>query len=67
MNPDPNEVIPWVTSATISALEAAAKESSVKRVVLTSSSVAAFTPGPHKPGTKIDEGKNKVIHFNIDS
>lgn len=38
---DPNTVIPWVVKATESILAAAAKQPSVKRVVLTSSAFAA--------------------------
>lgn len=45
---DPNEAIPAVVEGTLNALRAAAKESSVKRVVLTSSSTAAASPQPNK-------------------
>lgn len=44
---DPNEAIPVVVNGTLNALEAAAKEPSVKRVVLTSSSTAAASPQPN--------------------
>jgi nucleoside-diphosphate-sugar epimerase len=45
---DPNEAIPVVVNGTVNALKAAAKEDSVKRVVLTSSSTAAASPQPNK-------------------
>lgn len=45
---DPNEGIPVVEEGTLNALRAAAKEPSVKRVVLTSSSTAAASPQPNK-------------------
>jgi nucleoside-diphosphate-sugar epimerase len=51
---DPNEGIPLVVEGTLNALRAAAKEPSVKRVVLTSSSTAAASPQPNKVFT-IDE------------
>ena len=49
MNPDPNAVIPTVIAGTVNALSAAAKTSSVKRFVLTSSSTALLLPEPNKP------------------
>lgn len=45
---DPNESVSVVVNGTLNALEAAAKETSVKRVVLTSSSTAAASPQPNK-------------------
>jgi nucleoside-diphosphate-sugar epimerase len=45
---DPNTGIPLVVEGTLNALRAAAKEPSVKRVVLTSSSTAAASPQPNK-------------------
>jgi nucleoside-diphosphate-sugar epimerase len=45
---DPNEAVPMVVQGTLNALKAAAKESSVTRVVLTSSSTAAASPQPNK-------------------
>ncbi|KAB8258829.1 putative aldehyde reductase [Aspergillus pseudonomiae] len=56
MNPKPNEVIPGVVSATIGILEAARRVKSVKRVVLTSSSLACYTTQPDVEGIVIDEG-----------
>jgi nucleoside-diphosphate-sugar epimerase len=44
---DPNTAIPVVINGTLNALESAAKEPSVKRVVLTSSSTAAASPQPN--------------------
>lgn len=44
---DPNEGVPIVANGTLNALKAAAKEPSVKRVVLTSSTAAA-SPQPNK-------------------
>ncbi|CCF37374.1 NAD dependent epimerase/dehydratase [Colletotrichum higginsianum] len=55
MTDDPNAAIPWVVKATESALAAAAKHSSVKRVVLTSSAFAAVVPIPDKKGVHVDE------------
>jgi len=45
---DPNEAVPVVVDGTLNALKAAAKEPSVKRAVLTSSSTAAASPQPNK-------------------
>jgi nucleoside-diphosphate-sugar epimerase len=44
---DPNTAIPVVVNGALNALQSAAKESSVKRVVLTSSSTAAASPQPN--------------------
>lgn len=48
---DPNAVIPMVIKGTIAALEAAAKEPGLKRVVLTSSSGACSAPKPNQEFT----------------
>ncbi|KXH48466.1 NAD dependent epimerase/dehydratase [Colletotrichum simmondsii] len=48
MSDDPKAVIPWVVKATETALSAAAKHSSIKRFVLTSSAFAAVIPQPNK-------------------
>ncbi|GAB1198518.1 hypothetical protein APSETT444_007841 [Aspergillus pseudonomiae] len=56
MNPKPNEVIPGVVSATVGILEAARRVKTVKRVVLTSSSLACYTTQPDVEGIVIDEG-----------
>jgi nucleoside-diphosphate-sugar epimerase len=50
-------VIPWVKRATLTLLEAAASQQSVKRVVLTSSSAAALIPIPNETGIRVDESK----------
>ncbi|ORY04579.1 aldehyde reductase II [Clohesyomyces aquaticus] len=50
---DPNVAIPSVIKGTVNALQAASKEPTVKRVVLTSSSTAAASPQP-----------NKIFHIN---
>lgn len=47
-DPDPNKVIPTVVAGAVNALEAAAKEPSVKRFVYTSSSTAITPPKPNK-------------------
>ncbi|EGY14671.1 hypothetical protein VD0002_g7200 [Verticillium dahliae] len=49
MDPNPHNVIPGTISGTVNALEAAAREPSVKRFVLTSSSTAALIPRPNNP------------------
>lgn len=46
-SPDPNAVIPQTIAGIVNVLKSAAKESSVKRVVYTSSSVAATLPKPN--------------------
>jgi nucleoside-diphosphate-sugar epimerase len=43
----PEEIIPTAVTGALNALKAAAKESSVKRVVITSSSLAATMPKPN--------------------
>lgn len=42
---------------TLNALEAASKQTSVKRFVITSSSAAVINPEPNRKGVKIDESK----------
>jgi hypothetical protein len=46
MDPDPHKVVPGALAGVHNALTAAAKEPSVKRFVLTSSSAAALIPRP---------------------
>lgn len=48
MNPDPNAVVPPTVESMITVLKAAAAIPTIKRVVLTSSSIAAFKPAPNK-------------------
>ncbi|GFP58820.1 ketoreductase adrE [Trichoderma asperellum] len=52
---DPNKVIPIAVQGTLNALEAASKQTSVKRFVITSSSAAVLNPEPNRKGVKIDE------------
>jgi len=54
-SPDPNNVIPQVITGTVMALKAAAKQPSIKSVVVTSSSTACLLPQPGKEGIVIDE------------
>lgn len=54
---DPEAVIPWVVQATVGILEEAAKRSSVKRVVLVSSSSATYMLNPAPEGRTIHAGK----------
>ncbi|KAL4864865.1 hypothetical protein BDV12DRAFT_188600 [Aspergillus spectabilis] len=52
---DPAVVIPFAQRSTKCILEAAAREGSVKRFVLTSSSSAALIPVPNAEGIRVDE------------
>ena len=45
---DPNVAVPMVVNGILHVLQACAKEPSVKRVVMTSSSTAAASPQPNK-------------------
>lgn len=58
MNPDPTAVIPGSVKGTVNALSAAAKEPSVRRFVLTSSSASALIPKPNNPVTVTTETWN---------
>ncbi|KAJ5580526.1 hypothetical protein VI817_009794 [Penicillium citrinum] len=51
---DPNAVIPWVAQAAKDILEIASRKSSIKRVVLASSSTAAYMTWPEPNGRQID-------------
>ncbi|KAL4876915.1 hypothetical protein BJY04DRAFT_231200 [Aspergillus karnatakaensis] len=55
MNNDPDAVVPKMIKMVVNALEAAQAEPSVKRVVLTSSSTAAFISVPNKEGVRITD------------
>jgi nucleoside-diphosphate-sugar epimerase len=55
MTADPHAVIPRIVKGTLNALEAAEKQESIKRVVLTSSSAAAFISQPDVEGVRVDE------------
>ncbi|EHK47846.1 hypothetical protein TRIATDRAFT_217087 [Trichoderma atroviride IMI 206040] len=60
LNPDPNEVIPNVTKGVRNILEAASKQPSIKRFVLTSSSSAAYFPNPSQKVIITEETWNEV-------
>ncbi|KAJ5195729.1 hypothetical protein N7449_006208 [Penicillium cf. viridicatum] len=53
MNPDPHMVIPLAVGNVLNLLETAAKQPSIRRVVLTSSTTAAFTLQPGKKGVVV--------------
>jgi nucleoside-diphosphate-sugar epimerase len=55
MTADPHAVIPRIVKGTLNALEAAEKQESIKRVILTSSSAAAFISQPDVEGVRVDE------------
>lgn len=62
---DPNEAVPAVVKGVLNSLAAAAKEPTVKRVVITSSSVAATSPKPNvefsvDPGTWNEEATKRA-------
>jgi nucleoside-diphosphate-sugar epimerase len=57
LSPDPNIVVPRVVNSATNALKAAAKEPSVKRFILTSSSVAAVLSTPNNEGLVVDESE----------
>ncbi|KAI1167834.1 aldehyde reductase [Nemania serpens] len=61
MNPNPHEVIPGTVKGTMEAIESAAREKSVKRFVLTSSSSAALIPKPNNPFTVTTDTWNDEI------
>ncbi|KAL4791075.1 NAD dependent epimerase/dehydratase [Aspergillus venezuelensis] len=50
---DPNAVIPWVVRAAVKILEIAAKKTSIKRVVLASSSTASYMILPDPKGRDV--------------
>lgn len=61
MNPDPSVTIPNAVNATVSILEAASQQSTIKAFVLTSSSTAAYMPTPGKEGVVITTGTIYMI------
>lgn len=63
-NQDPDAVIPWVIAGTVNLLKAAASQPSVKSVVLTSSSSAAYIPEANKEGV-IDESRQTGQSLNF--
>lgn len=56
MNPDPHMVIPLAVGNVLNLLETAAKKPSIRRVVLTSSTTAAFTLQPGRKGVVVGNG-----------
>lgn len=64
MDPDPNKVIPGTIKGTVNALAAAAKEPSVKRFVLTSSSSSALIPKPNdRVKVTADTWNDEIVTF----
>jgi nucleoside-diphosphate-sugar epimerase len=57
LSPDPNIVVPRVVNSATNALKAAAKEPSVKRFILTSSSIAAVLSTRNNEGVVVDESE----------
>ncbi|KAL7928116.1 NAD(P)-binding protein [Trichoderma chlorosporum] len=62
---EPHRIIPAVKSGTINVLKAASSQDSVKRFVLTSSSVAAIIPEANRKGIAIDE--STLMIFSLDT
>ncbi|KAF9874611.1 NAD dependent epimerase/dehydratase [Colletotrichum karsti] len=60
LSDDPQKVIPWVVKSTEIALAAAAKHSSIKRVVLTSSAFAAIVPQYNKTAVVNEDTWNEA-------
>lgn len=56
MGDDIRKVAPWACKATVTMLEAASRWPSIRSVVMGSSSTAAYSPEPGKPGVRIEEG-----------
>ncbi|KAF4772063.1 hypothetical protein HAV15_004940 [Penicillium sp. str.  len=52
---NPEEVVPWVLRATHNLLEAASRHPDIRRVVMTSSAVAALFPEANKEGVVVRE------------
>ncbi|CAI7669140.1 unnamed protein product [Penicillium discolor] len=52
---NPEEVVPWVLRATHNVLEAASRHPDIRRVVMTSSAVAALFPEANKEGVVVRE------------
>ncbi|KAI0110933.1 aldehyde reductase [Nemania sp. FL0031] len=64
MNPNPHEVAPGTIKGTIEVLEAATRESTVQRVVLTSSSASALIPKPNDPvRVTTDTWNDSIIEY----
>ena len=60
-NTDTDVVVSGAVNSTVNLLKAAAKEPSVKSVVLTSSSSAALIPEPNKEFGVVNEGKTDPV------
>ncbi|KXG52016.1 NAD-dependent epimerase/dehydratase [Penicillium griseofulvum] len=52
---NPEEVVPWVLRAVHNVLEACSRHRDIKRVVMTSSAIAALFPQPNKEGIVVRE------------
>jgi nucleoside-diphosphate-sugar epimerase len=65
MSADASLVLPVAVEGTRNALEAAAKNSTIKRFVLTSSSAAAIIPRPGVDGLYIDESELTFNRFKF--
>jgi hypothetical protein len=52
--------VPWVLRATHNILEAASRHSDIRRVVMTSSAVAALFAEPNKEGIVVREGERPI-------
>jgi nucleoside-diphosphate-sugar epimerase len=62
LDPNPHNVIPGSIAGVVNAMEAASHEPSVKRLVFTSSSLAAVLPKPDDPSIKVTtESWNDIV------
>jgi nucleoside-diphosphate-sugar epimerase len=59
-NPDPNKVIPVVERGVLNTLKAAAKTPSIKRFILTSSSLSAMHPAPNVRFEVTEDSWNEI-------
>jgi nucleoside-diphosphate-sugar epimerase len=57
LRPEPDTVIPSVVAGTVNILKTAARNNSIKRVVLTSSSTAVLIPTPNEIRS-VDQSKD---------
>lgn len=58
---DPYAVIPWVVQATLNILEVAAQTTTIKSVVLASSSSTTYSMLPDPNGRQLDESEQEAI------
>lgn len=63
MNPDPNITIPHAIKATVNLLKTASQQAIVKRIVLTSSSTAAYLPKPNEEGIVLTTGAEALCYL----